>query len=356
MLLSQHGLRALALALSPTLAAQADEADAKAFLDFVGTIESAMADSDPSVFHDAMDVDRFVERVRVGLPEGPKIDAMMEGFKIGFEGSNRMAADIVESLEEYDGTYVFLRMMPDAPTHALFRWAGDDGLEYHELALERGDDGAVRIADILPMSFGQWSSESSREFLVDLVAEQNPSLWERFTGAKPESLAAILKVKEMTEALEDDPAAALEIYDSLPEKTKTRIHVQRLRITAAADIDDETYLAALEDFARFHPDCAAIPLMMIDAHILVDDYDAVREDIDRLEEMVHGDPYLDITRAQILIKEERYDRAREALARAVEQDERLEMPAAWELLEIHLATDDHEQTFRTLDWLYENSD
>lgn len=357
MLLSQQLLPVLALTVSPSLDAQVTEEDTKAFLQFAAAIESAMEDGDPAPLDAAIDIHRLAERIRMPLLENAAFNEWIEEFLVVFEDSFGFGEEIVESLEESDESYCFLRMMPANPSHALFRWAGDNGLVYHMFALERDEDGAVRIVDMFAVGTGRWWSEEFREGIVEQIALSDRSSAEELLGDSLESIDTLLTVREMVDAVSDDPVFALELYDELPEATQGRLRVQNLRINAAMapEIDNATYLAVLNDFARLHPECTAVPMMMLGAHVLVEDFDAAREDIAKLEKIVHGDAYLDVVRAQLLIGEERYEPAKELLDRAMEADSSVRVPAMWELLDISIAEENHRETLRALDWLYEKA-
>ncbi|QDV09549.1 hypothetical protein Poly30_51070 [Planctomycetes bacterium Poly30] len=330
------------------------EDPADPFIDFIVGVEETIYEGDPTFLDDAMDVGMLIEIASEGL-DVP--DEMKRGIREGMGGNFQIGESIIQSNEEADGTYTFLRMMPGAPGHALFRFAGDDGLEYHELVLALNDDGEVRVADLVTYTMGDSVSSILRRAMLALMADSERGFLDKVLGrGDSEYVESLVKLKRFTDLADVDPEAARKIYAEFPDSVKQLPEIQRLHVQCAAAIGDEAYQSALEEFERWLPDSPALPLVVMDLYIMNEDFSAAQGCLDRIDKAVHGDPYLDIMRSQLHQADGEFEVALQCLDRAVEREEGLDMPAAWERLEIALSTDDFPEIRKQLQWLYRRSD
>ena len=69
------------------------------------------------------------------------------------------------------------------------------------------------------------------------------------------------------------------IYASLPEPLRREKSILMMRLKATAS-DDDRYLAALDDYARYYPDAPDTKLHLVDAYFLRKRYDQVIAQLD----------------------------------------------------------------------------
>lgn len=311
---------------------------------FCRRIARTMMAGDPEFFDAAIDVDALLDRSFEDLAVEP--DFARE-FRIGVESSFAFADQVLANLVQSNGRLDFLRQSSVDPPRAILRSVGDDGLTYYELSLHVGE-GRIRIVDIEPKTTGEPMSTSLRRHVVAAAASVDRSLLEKLVGADSDYARALPTLLEINQAFGTDDARLLELYATLPESVQRMPSILMTRIQAAWTVDEELYLAALEDFARWHPDSAALDLLLIDVHFLGGDFEQALECVDRLDASVGGDPYLDVMRANASYGAGRVERAVEFAERAAERDPRIGESARWVLVEIGLDAPDHELVHRAL--------
>ena len=152
--------------------------------------------------------------------------------------------------------------------HALFRLVGDAGLNYHDALVTVEETGRVAIVDAYVFASGEMMSQSLRRALIAQL------------GSDPGT----------TTELTVSPAAAAEA-----DRYRQRL-----------DGDPVADLAAL------------------DQATVQERWDDAIEVIPRLERLVGTDPYLDTLRAYFLCERGSYDRATDAVDRAIEGEPLLE--------------------------------
>ena len=88
-------------------------------------------------------------------------------------------------------------------------------------------------------------------------------------------------------------------------------------------LNAEPYINALADFKKFHPNDKALPLLMIDYHVLNGDLNETLSTIDALNTFVGGDAYLLVLKADTCYLMEELPQAKQFLNAAIEQDPNL---------------------------------
>ena len=88
------------------------------------------------------------------------------------------------------------------------------------------------------------------------------------------------------------PAEAMTLFQELPDMFKRMKGVQLIRIQAASQLDDDTYLKTLTEYLKMNPGDASGDLLGIDYYILRKEYESAIACVERLEIEVGGDPML----------------------------------------------------------------
>jgi hypothetical protein len=237
---------------------------------------------------------------------------------------------------EPEGTtqsYVYLRTRNvNGQIRPLLRLAGDNGVTYHELELDKHTDGTIRIVDIYLYSTGELMSELLGTALEGAV--------------KDSAMLAIGDVRLKLNA--GQPKEAHAKLHQLPE------HVRRMRVVMLLDVfvsgmldDDIEYARAIDAFEKAYPNDGALDLIQIDQYFMKKKFDKVLAMIDRLDKRLGGDPYLDVQRASALLEAGRKIEAVAAAKRATEREPTLQQ-AWWGLLTAQAAADDTTGALATL--------
>lgn len=316
---------------------------------FAKVLETAVASKDPEAVNALIDWDALLAFATSGVAVA---DQFRQGFSKGVKqagaGQTGLASQIVQAMGN-GGSYRFLNLRTQAGQKwLLFRLLdGDSRLNYHDFVVLRGPGGKVHIADVYLFATGETFSQTlHRAFLA--AAEQSNSLIARLTGKDSQWLKATAKLQEMSKFLQaNQPNKALEVYDQLPEPLKHEKMAMIVRLRAAGLVSDDKYDTAIEDFSSRFPGDAALNLLAIDSYFIRRQFDQAREAVDKLDESVGGDPYLNIFRANAYLEEKNYKAAATAARKATEADKRLEA-AYWLQVASSMGQKDFDETTRLL--------
>jgi len=325
----------------------------EASAELAARIEDAVARGDVAALGACFDWDLFLDRVTRGLEDA---QGVCSGFRRGFKGSVDSAGSFASVLCNHPlgkVTYRLVRIHDEREQrYALFRMQLADGsLNYHDFLLTRKPDGQAIAADIYIFVAGEPLSESVRRMFLPLVREASKSFLARLTEKENDFVAHVDEFRKMTEMTRTGQYdAVLKTYQSLPVSMQQDKSILIIRLSAAAQVNEEEYMRAIADFRRHFPSDPALDLMLIDWFVLKRDFAKARERIDRLDQAVGGDPLLNVIRANTFLEENRYDEATRYARKVAEIDD-LKEQATWVLVAVSLAQGHFAETSRLLDAL-----
>ena len=282
-------------------------------------LEDHFSKGDRGFYADSFDVDTMLDRA-LAVPgvDTTDIESDIATFKKAFKtGFTRQLSSQIQGLK-------FLRL----------RHAGRDvrlicrvtpiggGMNYQELAVKRGADGKMGFVDMFIYLTGEMMSETIKRAIIPAVVEKQKSLVERLFGEKSDVVKYFMQWTEVAKlSSEGRHREALAAYAKLPASLQKEkfILVSRLK-SASALGDDKEYLAALELWQRAYPKDPSLDLISIDAFILRKRYSKALESVDRLDQAVGGDPYLDYQRGMLYELMGDPAKSDEALNRAIERE------------------------------------
>jgi hypothetical protein len=220
------------------------------------------------------------------------------------------------------------------------------GLNYHEILLARRE-GQVRPVDIYIYFSGERLTESIHRMSIAgmLVASKGAA---NDRDRSKIFLGDVEKWFAMSEAQSNGrPQDALDIFHALPDDQKKLKSVLMVRTLAAQQIDDATYIAALDEFRAIHPKDPSLSLLLIDRYLLRREFDEAHEAITALNEAVGNDPYLQLVHANAFTLEGKLDLARDMTMGNL-QREPMSIDAHWTLIGVALAKREFAEVARLL--------
>ena len=289
------------------------------------------------------DDDEFLRRAGSGVNIA---ESDREIFFAEFKKSGRrlMLENIARSLE--GGRYEFLRIRNyPSDRRLLFRMVmSDGGLTYHEFVVYSASGGQAKIADEFFFGVGELNSEVFRRFLLaaSAVAGTGDAYSEQIQGLK--QLSTLVQQRDYHAALAEYKRLAPELQEFKPAIL--------LRIAAAQRVSDEDYISAVKRFESEFPDDPCLPLYLIHACRLQQDFDKALRAVDQLEKAVGGDPYLNVNRVNLLIDKRQFDDARKLIGELEQWDPML-IEIQWARLNIALQENDFAEVVRRLNKLSE---
>ena len=312
--------------------------------DLAKRIEGLIAKRDGQAFDALLDVEVMLAKATRGLAVSPE---NIKAFKQGFRRSFSLSRQIFDALQE-SGTYSLLRLRRvEGRQRALFRMEADAGFNYHEYVLSAGPDD-LRVQDVYVYMTGEFLSETIRRHAMNSFASSKGFV-AKLLGTDRDYLKNLDKMKAMNEHVtRGEFQEGLAVYAKLPASLRVEktYLIMRLRLALGSG-DNDAYAKAIEDFEKAHPTDPALDLLSIDGFFLRKEYAKALASVDRLDKRVGGDPYLDVTRADLHIAAGDHAKGRECAARALKKDPGLD-DALWSLVTVSLHGKDFKETVRLL--------
>lgn len=231
----------------------------------------------------------------------------IEGFKSGAQADN-----IMSEFEKQSTGFRFLRVVDrNKELRALFRMEVGDGLNYMEFYIVKNSKNELKIADIYSY------------ILIDDISSSLAAMLQNFQDsdvADAASSPTLQTAKAMRAAQkEQDYKKILALYDKLsPEDKKLKLFLT-MRMTAAQNIGDDEYKAAMDAFYNAYPNEPGLSLLMIDRYFMEDNYAKTLEVINKTDNLVGGDPFLELYRGNLYLMSEDYVKAEASMERFVKE-------------------------------------
>jgi hypothetical protein len=269
-------------------------------------IHAAVTAGDVEAFAAQFDFATFGALV-LDVIEGDTPDArrVRAAFKTELQDiRSNLTSQIIKQVRSGGSYYYLGTVNREEGPRAIFRLLlADNTLNYHELVLARGPQG-VRTVDMFIYTSGERLSEATQRILLRKLPPETRALLAKLSGRNRAVARQYNVLPEVTEPFQrGEYERVLAIYASLPTELRHDKTVQVLRVAAAQKVNDAEYAAAMDEYMRIFPGDPSIYLMAIDAHILAGRFAQAHEALDRLDQRVGGDPYLQTVRAQAFLQE-----------------------------------------------------
>ena len=315
---------------------------------FAEPLVQAIFEGDVDGFNQLIDWDSILNKVTSGIEASPKFRQGFErGIRETLSQKNGLAATLVRSVGN-GGAYVLLRTYEkDGVRRAIFRMQTEQGINYHDYALELQGDRVLATDLYVYLSAEEFSSTMRRLYLM-AISQQPTGFLDRLTGKEAAFAKNAQKFKAMARFNRNGQfAQAVKIFNELPDSMRTEKPVLIIYLTATAQLGEKQYLEAFDLYRSHYPNDASLDLLSLDAYLSRKQYDKVLESIDRLEEAVQGDPFLDVMRAGVYHESGENDEAMKMVHRAIERQPDLQ-DAYWTAVEV---TMDQKEFGETVKWL-----
>lgn len=288
----------------------ATEAEAAAFGQ---AMAKALVPCDPSAVGALVDAKNLARRAAHGrkVPKAAK-DGLLQGV-----AGDALAASLCQGIpaESSQATYLRSRTIAGSP-RPLIRLLIGDGVNYLELEVGRvkGVD-EVRAVDFTSFATGESMSETLGRTLEEMIDN----------GGAKGALADINALKEANAKLAaQDVAAARASFDKMSAESRATKAALVVEVQIAAQESDQAYMEVMERFARAFPDDPALLLQSIDRSFMAKDFEGTLVILDKLDQQVGGDPYLDVLRANTFSELGRHADAAKAGQRCIDAEPTLE--------------------------------
>lgn len=249
-------------------------------------LESVVESRNMDGFSSFFDKDAFC-KILESKSRAAKDKSTMKEFRSGFSMIT-LAKTTIEGVK--GGRYSFLRHYEkDGRQRILFRiMLGGGGFNYQDFQLIKVKN-TIKAEDVYSYYSGENMSTTVAEVLDVLVPENiDPKKSDK-------NRDSVLHIKKMNE--QHNYVAVKESYERLPPEFQNNKGLLIIYIQACQNIDDTFYIAAMEKFAKLYPDAPNSFMMLLDAYILAGENEKALFAINRIDEIVGGDPFLNYYRA-----------------------------------------------------------
>jgi hypothetical protein len=256
-----------------------------------------------------------------------------------FEGTPEYRESLMKSCEKKAAAHPFVPMLlakvrnggqlkllrvhtVDGRPRALFRTLRADGVVgYLDFIPARFPDDRVGIEDVYVPASAELFSQSVRRINLAFAAEEghgppgHPATTDRTWTTNEGKWTAMLQAMHAEKWGE-----AITVYKSMPDKMRTNRTVFLHVVQAALLWSDAEYIRAVEAFRREFPDDPAVKVHNVTYFRMTRQHVAAVEAIQQLEPVLGGDPCLRAMRAEEMARGWRFQEARTAAERAIEDE------------------------------------
>ena len=302
------------IAEEPTTKKPISEEEAREFCD---TFAEKFAKGDGVWLSDHLDIPGMAWRATDGRKDG-----FAKGFRNGAsekkDGVLKGVSNLLIMKDQFED-YRFRHLRKDKESwKGLFRLLMKDGaMNFHELELVRKANGEVGVSEFDNYMTGETLTETFRGICRDAAQSLDAK-----NDKDGKAIEAYDKVARMSEAQrKGEYKQVLELYRQLPEHLQKTKMVSSLRLQAAANLDEKTYLVAMEEYAKNFPNDPSKDFVSIDAFFLSKNYDQARAAIDRLIERTGGDGHLSYLKATLYSVDQKPKEAIEAAREGIKAED-----------------------------------
>jgi hypothetical protein len=225
-----------------------------------------------------------------------------------------MMASVISQVRN-SGTYHFLRLRKIAGAyHPLFRLVHFDGaFTYHEFELMLNSDGQAIASDFYSTVLGRWMQE-------DIASTMVSDLNVRGDRVEPSAnaqrfLAHIKTFQRMLQAIQSNEMLleALREFRTLPRELQADRRYLIMATNIAGRISEEELVVEAARFKEHISDELMLDHILLGLMIQQKDTEKSLQIIQRIDERIGGDRFLDLTRANAYLASNRIDEATKSI-------------------------------------------
>lgn len=295
----------LLLAVTPVLHGQ-NPGELRSFAD---KFSEAVVDDNTAYLKTALHKPTFTDRILIrGKSEG------IRGFNEGFSGAlNKdflLGKIIMANFTSGFGSYDVVRVYFDGDDpHAIFRLTDGEIFDYHDLLL-RKFNGVYKIIDIYSYVAGEYATETFQRLYLTIASDLFSKA--RTADLPDINMGEMLKVGSIKlladQGLYQD--AAEQIKNLNPETRKEKM-VRLIELLIMANLGDKQYLKALSEYHESFPNDPSLYMTSVDYLILLGEFKAAQDAINKLDKMLGGDSFLNLMRGNAYFEQGDFKNATE---------------------------------------------
>jgi tetratricopeptide (TPR) repeat protein len=286
----------------------------------IASIESHVDARDIEGFNAEVDWNAILDRALDGLPlkPGSAAEFRKEILRTATSHDLSIIGQIFKQLDS-GGSLRLLRVRDhEGGFELLYRLIPDTGVTYYAFRLAKQPNGKVLIVDIYPFISSEYFSAKIRHGAMAFVEYESRNVWQKLTRREVAFIEhSPTRVKMKKAALAGRFDEAWQLLESLPEEIRYHRSTVSAAVMVGQQIDEGRYAAYLERVRKNYPNDPSLDLTLLDLYGLKKQWNKFQEGLDRLDQMLGGDPYLDVMRGLGYDEEGKHAEAKQAYASAI---------------------------------------
>ncbi|MES2594178.1 MAG: hypothetical protein V4662_02525 [Verrucomicrobiota bacterium] len=280
-------------------------------------------------------------------------DFMAEEIFHGFTGSTQMKRGFMESVKKNPGG-IFYEVFGQ-PGRVVRHWKrngipaitlrfvlSEGGASYFDIVLLRQKAGGFKVCDIYSYLFGVLMSKEARQTTA-FVTGADAGMVAQILGsaARKKDMEALSKMVRASR--EGRPEEVISIYQALSPEMKNQPTAFLLYVKGLQHMGEERqdeYATALEKARGILGNDVTIDLLLVDRHVLREDYAAARKAVEVSLQTIGDDSYLQYLLGMMCVRTNDIPAAKEALKKAEAAE-----PDLFELVDLRMQTRAAEKDF-----------
>jgi tetratricopeptide (TPR) repeat protein len=252
-------------------------------------LEESINKGDPELLNHLIYFPGFIERTGSKSPLRDNVDTLTKianGFGL-FQIGNR-TLEITKN-----GSYRLVHgFLQHEEMHLLFRAFGDGGLNYQDITVIKVKD-SIRVVDILSYQLG----ESYTRLFSYLIQEiGTPDAHSSMTSR--EKYGAIFE----NAFSHKNYSVAKSTFEKFDDQTQNDKHLSFQYMLACQQLNEKSFRKSVDRYISLFPEEPTPYMLMMKEYADTKEYKDYSQAIDKLDTLLHFDPFLDYLRGNVVMK------------------------------------------------------
>lgn len=225
-----------------------------------------------------------------------RIHEFNTGVLLGLSRSFNFGELLIQQKSEA-GDFGFIRAYQDEKNqfHLLFRVYGE-GLNYHDYLVKTIND-ELKIVDAYIYMSGENLSDSYKRYYKKLLNDSNLLTSDVGNASILKDMEKLQKVERLYS--ERKYKKALKVYETISYNSKKTKNFKLFKIQITFHISDELYYEAIKDYEVNFKNDPSLYLVALDGLIYRKEFDKCLNYIDKLDNLLEKDPFLNFIRGNV---------------------------------------------------------
>lgn len=252
-------------------------------------LEISMSKGDPEILNHLIYFPEFLARTQSKSPIIDNLDTLTKmANEFGLFNIGNSTLEITKN-----GSYKLVRgFLKNEEMHLLFRAFGDGGFDYHDITIVKVKD-TLRAADIFSYQLGE---SYARQFSY-LIADTGTT--DAHTSLTSKSKYGIIFENALSQK---NYSAARSAFEKFEDQTQNDQHLSLQYMLACQHLSEKLFRKSVDHYISLFPEEPTPYLLMMKEYADTKSYGDYSRAIDKMDTLLHIDPFLNYFRGNVEIK------------------------------------------------------